>query len=380
MAKNPYMPLYIGDYLKDTRILPMSARGGCVDLMLYMWENDPRGELTGTIEDFSRIMGCSIQEAQDCLFLLKEKKIFTWGELPEENKEGKERGMIRIISRKQKRMAALHESRVKTGKEGGNPKLGVNYHKEGYIYAMRRGTDGYIKIGGSTQPNKRIYKIREQQRTSEIFVIGALFVADMAAQEQYFHNTFQQKKEGDWFNLNENELAHLLSLLKEKNNSPLLSPQGKMKGNPEYENEYKEGEDENKGGKGEKGEGEEGGRGNSPPPIGESPGWNQFPGEADVDLELPEAKAQAAQELLVLGGQKAEPEHIGRLWKIFKTQHFAGTKFYNSKEDVFSHFINWSKTQKVNGTEHQTNFRTIKQAAGNGLDPTVIVRTGFGKL
>lgn len=115
MAKNPYIQFYIGDHLKDTRILPLNVRGGWVDLLLYMWENEPKGELTGTTEDFARLMSCSPQEAILVIQTLKEKKIFAWEEL--------QNGQLRIMSRKQKRMVNLSEIRKKSGKNGGNPNL-----------------------------------------------------------------------------------------------------------------------------------------------------------------------------------------------------------------------------------------------------------------
>lgn len=83
------------------------------------------------------------------------------------------------------------------------------------------------------------------------------------------------------------------------------------------------------------------------------PGWNQFPDTPDRALELPEIKAVCALELLCLNGVKAEMPHIDRLWEVFKNQHFNGRKFYLSPDDAFSHFINWSKIQKINGTSQK---------------------------
>lgn len=121
MAKQPYIPFYCGDYIKDTRVLPLNVRGGWVDLILAMWDNDPKGEITGNIEDFSRIMNCSLEEANLVIQILKQKKTFAWGDLPD--------GQMRIVSRKQKKMQNLSESRKKAGKMGGNPKLVNNSNK-----------------------------------------------------------------------------------------------------------------------------------------------------------------------------------------------------------------------------------------------------------
>lgn len=104
---------------------------------------------------------------------------------------------------------------------------------------------------------------------------------------------------------------------------------------------------------GEEGERKEGGNDFVPdepdkPPVG----WNQFPGPSERTMELPEIKAICALELLLLNGTKAKMEHIEKLWVVFKNQTFNSKKFYQNPDDVFNHFINWAKTQKINGTAH----------------------------
>lgn len=105
-------------------------------------------------------------------------------------------------------------------------------------------------------------------------------------------------------------------------------------------------------------EGEREGVGDGEPPGRADPlpepvkGWIQFPGPEQSKLDLPDDKAKAALELIILAGTKAEKGHIETLWEVFKIQNFTRKKFYQSANDVFSHFINWSKTQKINGTIH----------------------------
>lgn len=104
----------------------------------------------------------------------------------------------------------------------------------------------------------------------------------------------------------------------------------------------------------EEGMGEEGEGEGEPDEV--PPDWTQFPGPK-TNLDLPQVKADAALEMLLINGANALPSHISRLWKVFKTQHFTGKKFYRTPNDAFSHFINWSKTQKVNGIQQQTGSR-----------------------
>jgi hypothetical protein len=375
MPKSPWLKFYIGDYIKDTRILPLEVRGACVDLCLYMWENEPKGEIEGTIQDFSRIMGCSIDEATRCLRIMNEKKIFNFGFLLKENNKEKlkenspfaseanmagehqanEPAIIRITSRKQKRMAAESEMKKQTGKLGGNPILGGESHQPGFIYAAQR-PDELIKIAASADPNKMIYKIKQREGTNNIQLLGALFVSDMAEIKNEFQEFFLPKICGEWCFFDEKEKESLLLLLKEKDKEKRnILLKEKVKGKPEYEYEHKDRIGEVLGGMGGR-EGEREGGGEGEPPGRASPlrepekGWIQFPGPEQFDLALPDDKAKAALELIILTGTKAEKEHIEKLWEVFKIQNFTGRKFYQSANEVFSHFINWSKTQKINGT------------------------------
>lgn len=109
-SKQPYIPLYVGDYLKDTRILPLAVRGAWVDLILFMWDAPIRGEITGTIEDFARLMSCEKSEAEFALNLLKQKSTADFTLLTD--------GQIKIESRKMKRDAEISQKRSVAGKNG----------------------------------------------------------------------------------------------------------------------------------------------------------------------------------------------------------------------------------------------------------------------
>lgn len=115
MAKNPYLKFYIGDYIKDTKRLPLNVRGGWVELILAMWENDPKGEIIGDMEEYARTMSCSVDEAFLVIQILKQRRICDFEEF--------EDGRIKMISRKQKDMIKLSQKRSEVGKLGGNPGL-----------------------------------------------------------------------------------------------------------------------------------------------------------------------------------------------------------------------------------------------------------------
>jgi uncharacterized protein YdaU (DUF1376 family) len=109
VGKQPYIPFYIGDYIKATRILPLAVRGAWVDLILNMWENPVRGELTGTYEDFSRMMSCTEEEARFAINLLMQKKT---ADITLHSD-----GTVTIVSRRMKRDCDISSKRADSAKK-----------------------------------------------------------------------------------------------------------------------------------------------------------------------------------------------------------------------------------------------------------------------
>ena len=84
------------------------------------------------------------------------------------------------------------------------------------------------------------------------------------------------------------------------------------------------------------------------------PKWYTMPGTDFLELDLPDIKAGAIKQLFkITKNHNLTNEELKGLWSVFKTQNFTGEKFYGSVNDVYSHFINWSKTQTINGTHQQ---------------------------
>lgn len=76
--------------------------------------------------------------------------------------------------------------------------------------------------------------------------------------------------------------------------------------------------------------------------------WNTRPGAESMQLELPEIKSGAVIELFsITKNTKINKIQVVGLWSVFKQQNFTGEKFYGSQNEVYSHFINWVKTQKI---------------------------------
>lgn len=75
MGKNPAFQWYPNDYLRDTRILSLQTRGAWADMLNYMWYSNERGLLTGTHEQFARMLSCSIPEIENVLNELSVTKV-----------------------------------------------------------------------------------------------------------------------------------------------------------------------------------------------------------------------------------------------------------------------------------------------------------------
>lgn len=97
--------------------------------------------------------------------------------------------------------------------------------------------------------------------------------------------------------------------------------------------------------------------------------FNKYPVSENFN-GLPEIKIGAVQQLLKITKQTdASKEQISGLWEVFKIQTLTGKKFYADADDVYSHFINWSKTQKIeqngikeSGKKPATDFKSMGQS------------------
>jgi uncharacterized protein YdaU (DUF1376 family) len=79
--------------------------------------------------------------------------------------------------------------------------------------------------------------------------------------------------------------------------------------------------------------------------------WNSKPGKEMLEMDLDETKAGAVKQLFKLSkNHNLTNEELKGLWYAFKIQNFTGESYYASANKVYSHFINWAKTQTVNGS------------------------------
>jgi hypothetical protein len=88
---------------------------------------------------------------------------------------------------------------------------------------------------------------------------------------------------------------------------------------------------------------------------------NHFFKNEDV-LELPDIKINSIIELYKITKQtNVTKKDIIGLWEVFKVQNLTGEKYYKSINEVYSHFINWNKTQKIQKNDKPTPSTTGKE-------------------
>lgn len=84
------------------------------------------------------------------------------------------------------------------------------------------------------------------------------------------------------------------------------------------------------------------------------PIFNQKPICAEFN-GLPEIYVEKMVEQMKIQKQvDLPPEKIIGMWEIFKVQNLTGNKFYQHKEAVFSHFMNWTKDKKFENGNNKT--------------------------
>ena len=80
-----------------------------------------------------------------------------------------------------------------------------------------------------------------------------------------------------------------------------------------------------------------------------------------MGLELSEINIDACIQYLHLTKQKkVNKEFICKLWQIFKLKEFTGLKFYNSEADIFCHFLNSLKYEKIEDVKQTIKHNDTK--------------------
>jgi hypothetical protein len=91
------------------------------------------------------------------------------------------------------------------------------------------------------------------------------------------------------------------------------------------------------------------------------------PDASNLNLELPEITIGAAQQYFAFakGLRDIPRETIIGLWQVFKIKEFTGRKYYPDIGNVFSHFINCLKYEKLE------DIKPVEQIASNSFNDSL---------
>jgi hypothetical protein len=63
MAKMPAFQFYPGDWIQNTRILSLAAKGAWIDILCALWRSQTRGSLTLPLTGWALLFGCTADQA-----------------------------------------------------------------------------------------------------------------------------------------------------------------------------------------------------------------------------------------------------------------------------------------------------------------------------
>lgn len=110
MAEQPWMRVFVGDWIRDTRRLSLEARGLLADLRAFLWLEKERGVITSVITELEMMLGFRYSKISVLLGELKEKNLLKVEELGAEK--------IRITDVDMQKKVAKTASKSNAGKEG----------------------------------------------------------------------------------------------------------------------------------------------------------------------------------------------------------------------------------------------------------------------
>ncbi len=114
MGKQPYIPLYIGDWEQDLNCVSLEAEGAALKLIFKLWKSKTRGLLLISFSQMVILFKKSDVETRKIFEELRQNDIFSVKNIDENT--------VEIISRRMVRDAQLSKVRSEIGKQGGRPK------------------------------------------------------------------------------------------------------------------------------------------------------------------------------------------------------------------------------------------------------------------
>jgi len=125
MSKAPAFQFYVRDWLSDPQLKMAShqSKGIWIDLLCYMWEAPERGTLTGTVQEYCRMIGTTEPEF---IRFLDEAKRLKFASVTESNGKVTLENRRMMREEKERKNNALRQARFKSNGKGngeGNEKV-----------------------------------------------------------------------------------------------------------------------------------------------------------------------------------------------------------------------------------------------------------------
>lgn len=124
--KQPYIPIYIGDILKDWGHLPLDLFGAAHKLLYRMWDSRQKGKICFDFASYGTMLGVTEMEAKKIIDKL------TSGDEPVFNRED-EGDLVRLINRRMVREAAISAVRSEAGSKGAGKRGAKRKQKAGAL-------------------------------------------------------------------------------------------------------------------------------------------------------------------------------------------------------------------------------------------------------
>ena len=205
----PAFQFYPADWRKDPGVqsLDYETRGIWWEIICLLHESDERGVLLlngqPMPEDaLCRLLGLDNQKLQSALSIL-----LTYG-------VAKRREDGAIFNSRMVKDESLRKSARENGHQGGNPALKGDYKAPGFVYAIRRASDGAIKIGIAQNVTNRFNKLKYTHKGDLLTLEGVMPSQDMGKDEAALHREFADDCIlGEWFKIEGQSLEKLFTLM-----------------------------------------------------------------------------------------------------------------------------------------------------------------------
>jgi hypothetical protein len=210
--KMPAFQFYPADWRKDPGVQALGyfERGVWFEMLCLMHESSERGVLLLNERPFpdealANTLGLPLEQLRATL-----AKLLAYG-------VAKQRDDGAIYNKRMVEDEIECQKRREDGHSGGNPKLSDRYNAPGFLYAVRRESDGATKIGIAINPVNRLNKLRYACKPDVLEMIACLQVEDMGKAEAEAHESMASKQIlGEWFALDDADLLSLGFTLKGK--------------------------------------------------------------------------------------------------------------------------------------------------------------------